>query len=179
MTKLKVLLNKITVVLILFLFIFICNTQSFAFDTNNIYIISEIDGDYLYVGGIGPNNYTKIQDAIDNASEKDFVFVYNDSSPYLENLIVNKTIYLIGEDKDSTVIDGKKISSVVNISANEVTVSGFTIQNSGNNIFDHVGIMISSSKNKIIGNIICYNEDGIFIKNTVFNLISFNIIKWN
>ena len=31
----------------------------------------------LYVGGTGPDNYTLIQDAINNASEGDFIFVYH------------------------------------------------------------------------------------------------------
>jgi len=35
------------------------------------------NGNTLYVGGSGPNNYTKIQDAIDNASNGDTVFVYS------------------------------------------------------------------------------------------------------
>ncbi len=39
-------------------------------------------GNTLYVGGDGPGNYTKIQDAINNASDGDTVFVYDDSSPY-------------------------------------------------------------------------------------------------
>jgi hypothetical protein len=34
-------------------------------------------GNWLYVGGSGPGNYTKIQDAIDNASNGDTVFVFN------------------------------------------------------------------------------------------------------
>ena len=33
-------------------------------------------GNWLYVGGSGPGNYTKIQDAIDNASDGDTLFVY-------------------------------------------------------------------------------------------------------
>jgi hypothetical protein len=31
----------------------------------------------LYVGGSGPGNFTKIQDAVDNASDGDTVFVYD------------------------------------------------------------------------------------------------------
>ena len=34
-------------------------------------------GDTLYVGGNGTGNYTSIQDAIDNASDGDTVYVYN------------------------------------------------------------------------------------------------------
>jgi pectin methylesterase-like acyl-CoA thioesterase len=44
----------------------------------------------LYVGGTGPNNYTKIQDAIDNASNQDTIFVYN--GIYQEHIIINKEI---------------------------------------------------------------------------------------
>jgi len=64
-------------------------------------------GNWLYVGGSGPGNYTRIQDAIDNASDwGDTVFVYDDSSPYYEFLIINKSISLIGENKDTTIIKG-------------------------------------------------------------------------
>ncbi|KAA0009241.1 MAG: hypothetical protein FE036_00850, partial [Thermoplasmata archaeon] len=42
----------------------------------------------LYVGGSGPNNYTKIQDAIDNASNGDTIKVYN--GIYKENVVINK-----------------------------------------------------------------------------------------
>ena len=49
----------------------------------------------LYVGGSGPGNYTKIQDAIDNASDGDTVFVYDDSSPYNEHLLIKKSILLV------------------------------------------------------------------------------------
>ncbi|UCD13584.1 MAG: hypothetical protein JSW60_08515, partial [Thermoplasmatales archaeon] len=64
------------------------------------------DGNTLYVGGDGPGNYTKIQDAIDDASDGDTVFVYDDSSPYQQESYLNieKSINLIGEDRDTTVI---------------------------------------------------------------------------
>ena len=51
-------------------------------------------GDTLYVGCLGPGCYSKIQDAIDDASDGDTVFVYDDSSPYYENVVVNKSINL-------------------------------------------------------------------------------------
>ncbi|MFH1101875.1 MAG: NosD domain-containing protein, partial [Methanobacteriota archaeon] len=87
-------------------------------------------GNILYVGGNGPNNYTRIQDAIDNASDGDTVFVFDDSSPYYENIIIEKSLTLIGEDKTTTVILGDESSDgiIVNISADDVSISGFTIQ---------------------------------------------------
>ena len=63
-------------------------------------------GNTLYVGGTGEGNYTSIQEAINYSFEVDTVYVYDDSSPYFENIIINKSIHLIGENKDTTVIDG-------------------------------------------------------------------------
>ncbi len=93
------------------------------------------DGKTLYVGGSGPGNYTMIQDAVNNAIDGDVVFVFNESSPYYENIKVDKSIHLIGEDKNSTIINGNKIGDVVSISSDNVYLSGFTIQNSGDDDF--------------------------------------------
>ncbi|RLF63839.1 MAG: hypothetical protein DRN31_01550, partial [Thermoplasmata archaeon] len=60
----------------------------------------------LYVGGSGPGNYTSIQSALDNASSGDTVFVYDDSSPYEECIVVDKSITIMGENRDTTAIDG-------------------------------------------------------------------------
>ena len=73
-----------------------------------------ISGSILYVGGSGPNNYTNIQDAINDASDGDTIFVYDDSSPYDESIIIDKSIQLIGENKYSTVISGSKLDRFVN-----------------------------------------------------------------
>jgi len=48
---------------------------------------------WLYFGGDGPGNYTKIQDAIDNTSDEDNIFVYN--GKYYENVNVTKSINMI------------------------------------------------------------------------------------
>jgi parallel beta-helix repeat protein len=137
------------------------------------------DGNYLYVGGDGPGNYTKIQYAINNASDGDTVFVYNGA--YLENVVVNKSINLIGEDKNSTIIDGNRSGHVVYIKTNWVNISGFTIRNGDNYNFAGVGIYITSKYNIIKGNKIAYNNhDGINIKNSSSNnTITQNIIISN
>ena len=130
-------------------------------------------GDILYVGGNGTGNYTKIQDAIDNASDGDTVFVYNDSSPYYENVVVNKSINLIGEDRNTTVIDGNMSGDVVYISADRVNINGLTIRNSAPGPGD-AGIDIRSNNNTISDNIISYNgqyhgSGGILIWGSISN----------
>ena len=62
-------------------------------------------GNWLYVGGSGPENYSTIQSAINNASSGDTIFVFN--GIYYENIILNKdSINLTGENKEKTIIDG-------------------------------------------------------------------------
>ena len=87
-------------------------------------------GNIYYVGGSGSGNYTKIQYAIDDASDGDTIFVYNDSSPYYENVNVTKSIQLIGENKNTTIIDGMSKSHVLYVKADNVYISGFTIRKS-------------------------------------------------
>jgi len=66
------LLRKSITIVIIILFLF-CNVSFTTLsDENNNPTIRT-----LYVGGSGPGNYTKIQDAIDDASYGDTVFVYN------------------------------------------------------------------------------------------------------
>ena len=77
--------------------------SSFARDIQPMSLVG-FDGNTLYVGGSGPNNYTTIQSAIDDAVDGDTVFVYDDSSPYYENVIINQSIDLIGEKRNTTSI---------------------------------------------------------------------------
>lgn len=130
----------------------------------------------IYVGGTGSGNYTSIQNAIDNASNGDTVFVYNGT--YHENVVVNKSITLIGENKESTIIDGKGTYHVVFIPSDEVNISGFTIQNSGN---IYSGILITNhSKYSVVSNcIILNNWDGISLGCSSNNVISNNMILDN
>jgi len=141
--------------------------------------VSTLDGNTLYVGGSGPGNYTTIQDAIDNASDGDTVFVYDDSSPYYENVVVDKSINLIGEDRNSTIIDGDALGDVVYVSADFVHITGFNIQNSGYDWQD-TGIDVRSEYNIINGNTIRSNNGhGVKLDNSFNNIISDNIISSN
>jgi parallel beta-helix repeat protein len=133
----------------------------------------------LYVGGTGPNNYTSIQAAINAANNGDTVFVYDDSSPYYEGVDVDKSINLIGENRDTTVIDGLGIWEVVHISADSVNITGFTIRNSGSSWPDDAGIDIDSNYNTITGNNIKNNYYGISLYSSSNNIISENIISLN
>jgi parallel beta-helix repeat protein len=75
---------------------------------------------------IVPDNYTTIQEAINNANDNDTIFVRNGT--YHEHVSVNKKILLIGENRDTTIIDGNGTGTVVYLETN-VTITNFTICN--------------------------------------------------
>lgn len=111
-----------------------------------------------------PSDYPTIQSAINAASNGDVIFV----SPgiYYENLDVNKSIGLLGIDAENTIINGGRKGNVVNITANYVGISGFTIRNSsvvGNSGEKNNGVYspIGNIAINITGNIITGNEVGL------------------
>jgi parallel beta-helix repeat protein len=111
---------------LLFILCVIPSSSGFKQDVKPLFLN---DGNVLYVGGIGPGNYSSIQGAIDDANPGDTVFVFDDSSPYYECLFLNKTISLVGEDRYSTVVDANVQGSVVEVYADGCLVSGFTLKN--------------------------------------------------
>jgi len=151
---------------------------------NNQIIKPSVRGGILYVGGSGPGNYSTIQSAINDSSDGDTVFVFDDSSPYYENVFINQSIDLIGENKDTTVIDGDYDNNVIQINANYVTISGFTLQNSGD-YFSDAGIKLGYYNNPInyttiFNNSIFNNENGIRLyEGSSYNNISDNNVSYN
>jgi len=138
-------------------------------------------GEMLYVGGVGPNNYTKIQDAVNASSDGDTIFVYKGT--YYEHIRVDKAIFLLGEDMGSTIIDGGGNGSVVKIGAN-VTISKFTIQQSGHLLNHDAGIINFVPNEKpytihIVGNCIKGNKNGVVLQNVHNARVTGNIFLNN
>jgi parallel beta-helix repeat protein len=125
-----------------------------SINENNLFINQQFRGDILYVGGTGPNNYSTIQKAINAAQNGDTIFVYSDT--YNEHILINKTITLIGEDKDTTIIEGDLTENIIKITANSVVVKSFTIKKGIIGIY-----IIQSSSHEIKDNIIINNWEGI------------------
>ena len=157
---------------------------------DNNTIIPTNMGNTLYVGGSGPGNYTRIQDAIDDAWDDDIIYVYDDSSPYYESLTIKRGITLIGEDRETTIIDGLKLfKTIISISADWVTIEGFTIQNCKPSAeIQCVGIRIFNGNHITISNNIITNNTheyaytaGIHIKGSIgnYNTIIDNIFVNN
>ena len=139
-------------------------------------------GDWLYVGGNGPGNYSIIQDAVDNASDGDTVFVYHGIYSYhYKNVcvMIEKQISLLGEDKYQTIIDGEGQSlDVIEIMASYVNISNFTIRGAGGGHGIYLTKFSSTLRNVNIHDTILLNnhDNSLFIRNANDSKIYNNII---
>ncbi|MEE9115947.1 MAG: NosD domain-containing protein [Thermoplasmata archaeon] len=130
-----------------------------------------------YVGGSNPGNYTTIQDAINDSAPGDIVYVYNGT--YNEHVVVDLPMSLIGEDRDTTIIDGSGSGDVINVTANWVNISGFTVKNSGPDGGD-AGIELYQVQNCHIANNTAISDTwGIFLESSANNTVSNNSASYN
>lgn len=121
---------------------------------------------WLYVGGGGPGNYSTIQSAISASSNGDTIFVY--SGTYPENIVIDKSITLFGENKNTTTISGDSLTATVNITAESVILQGFTIKNDGS----QDGIHTSTGSHQFINNIFTMTSRGIHLYYSSGNMIA-------
>ncbi len=91
---------------------------------------------------------TTIQQALRIAANGDTVLV--DAGDYHEkNILINKTIFLIGINHP--VLDGDNKYEIISVKANGVVVDGFTIITLGiSSIEDFAGIKIYNSRDVIV-----------------------------
>jgi parallel beta-helix repeat protein len=144
-----------------------------------------VKGSVLYVGGSGPGNHTSIQNAIDNAIPGDSIFVHNGT--YHEHVVIDKSLSLSGEDRNSTIINGGGSGDVINITASWVNITGFTIEASGSDQFyPHGGIRVGSGfsypgpDNCNITNItFSGNQAGIVLESSINNIVAENNLVGN
>jgi len=121
---------------------------------------------------IVPINYPSIQEAIDAANAGDTIFVQ--TGIYHENLFINKSISLIGEDRENTFIIGARADDVILVTSDHVIISNFTITSRYANT-DSAGIRLKWSDNSIISdNILTYNAYGIYLYSSSHNIIENN-----
>jgi parallel beta-helix repeat protein len=149
-------------------------------------------------------DFSSIQTAVDAADPGDTVKVFNGT--YNENIVINKALALLGESRDTTIIDGGEKGDVVLITKNNINFSGFKVINSGlnpsglpylgvrllsvnnstisnNNVSnnDHgIGLWTYSNNNLIEDNIAFYNNAGIVIADhSSYNMIRKNNASFN
>ncbi len=195
-------MKKIITLTVLAIFLFTFITISFnvehckASTANESVFVDQSNTQGPWDGTIN-NPYRTIQEGI-NAANDVKKTVYVSEGIYNEDIVVNKTINLVGQNKTITIINGSGNGHTVHVTKNNVNITGFTIKNSGdgfsdagiriasrhvnisnNNITDnHYGIYVNSDYNMIYGNIIISNWKGIRIPRNE-NIVTRNIIKNN
>lgn len=129
-------------------------------------------GETLHVGS--GQTYNSIQTAINNANQSDTVYVH--SGTYSENILIDKTITLTGEGKTNTIISGTG-DQTIEITANTVIVSGFTIENDETT---YACVFLNSVDNCEISNCnIKKGGNGIHLLNSNTNTIEDSTIEDN
>jgi nitrous oxidase accessory protein len=142
--------------------------------TNPIWISNPVPAT-IYV----PDDYAKIQWAVDNATEGDTIIVK--SGTYYENVWVNKRLILRGLDTDTgkPVVDARGSVTGLTLAAKGITVEGFFVRNSGAG-YPGIKILSSSNSNTLTNNTLSSNNDcGIMLEGSSNNNLSGNTISNN
>jgi parallel beta-helix repeat protein len=100
-------------------------------------------------------DFTKIQLAVDAASDGDIIYVY--AGTYNENVEVDKSLTLQGEDREDTIIDASGRGSSITVGVDGCTINGFNVMGSDDS-WVYAGIRLESNNNTITNNLINFNQ---------------------
>jgi len=123
-----------------------------------------------------PDDYAKIQWAVDSASDGDTIIVRDGT--YYENVLVNKMLTIRSENGSANcIVDGGGGGTVITLNADGIKIEGFTVRNSGSLLY--AGIKVFSNANKIAYNSITNNYNGIHLYYSSNNTIAKNNVSSN
>ncbi|UCD92850.1 MAG: right-handed parallel beta-helix repeat-containing protein [Methanobacteriota archaeon] len=136
--------------------------------TNSTGTLNVTKAGLITVDDDGPADYKTIQEAIDAANPRDKIFVY--AGTYPENVIVNKTVTLEGEDKEKVFVKGGG-GTVFLITADDVSMKYFTIQDG------YYGVFSDRTKGLVLSyNIIKNYTYGLYQNRTTDSWVTYNHI---
>jgi parallel beta-helix repeat protein len=125
---------------------------------------------------IVPDEYSTIQEAVNNAVDGDTILV--SAGTYYEHVTINKSISLVGENAETTIIDGNNTGHTVHILSDYVNVTGFTVQNSGSTHMPYLdaGFCLNCTVGCTISGNCAVNNDfaGISLLYSSQNIITYN-----
>jgi parallel beta-helix repeat protein len=128
------------------------------------------------VGYDQPADFTSIQEAVNsnNVVSGHTILVYE--GMYNESITINKSLTLIGEDRNATTINGDPNSDfVISVVASNVNIENFTIKKPFATYRDN-GIQLISSGCEVSHNNIIDIYDGISLYSWGNNLVSDNLV---
>ncbi len=129
------------------------------------------------VSSQGDADFQTIQAAINAVNSGDTVSVKKGT--YYEHLVVNKTLSLIGESKSFTIIDGTGNGEILSVSASNVTISNFKIQNAGFGAYGGVAVKGSSNNVSVLNNTMVNNRHGVVVESGALNTTISNNFIYN
>lgn len=119
--------------------------------------------------------YQFIQDGIDHAIDGDTVYVFHGF--YRENIVVSKSIELLGEDRYASIVGYSYSGTIVKIVAENVTLSGFSISDCGS-APNNAGVMVHTSNNVITNNNFRNNDNyGLYVIGATNEIYHNNFMK--
>jgi len=129
-----------------------------------------------------PDDYPSIKEAIEAANDGDTVFVRSGiyQQPMvgsdMPHLTISKSISLIGEDRNTTIIQGYTgfmFDHIIVVEADNVVIRGFTF------LYGFVGCVVLGSGCQIIENNFIGNDEGIGMGYGDGNTVSRNLFRGN
>jgi parallel beta-helix repeat protein len=100
---------------------------------------------------------------------------------YRENIVLNKSVLLLGENQSNTVIDGGGYGTVVSVKADNVGFVGFTVRSSGSNYPPYgndCGLLLDhSAGGNISSNIFVGNRVGVYVLFSENNILEDNMVN--
>ncbi|MBN2602899.1 MAG: right-handed parallel beta-helix repeat-containing protein [Candidatus Thermoplasmatota archaeon] len=181
-------MKKLFVILCCLLLIITIVPKTISLDdtANNIIYVDDDNVDGPWDGSL-EHPYRFIQEAIDNANDGNTIYVFN--GVYNKRIVIDKSVYLIGENKNKTIVTGSKTQMrVIQIEVSNVSISNFSLIDSNPTAFAQA---IYASKNdyciknvKISNCVIRDNGKGIYLVNVenitisgcdIYNQTSFSI----
>lgn len=113
----------------------------------NFAVSSEVISDKIFVDDDADISWydqyhvKTIQEALNNVSFGGTIIVYNGT--YRENITITKSLTLLGESKENTIIDGENKGDVIRVEIDDATISCITISNATtDDIWERWGIKI-------------------------------------
>ena len=146
----------------------------FSVSGKTIYVDNDFDNS---TDGWEDIRFKNIQSALDSAEVNDTIFVY--IGYYPENIMINKSIKLVGEDKDLVIIDGNSERDViiVNEEADNCFISNFSVTSEEKDY--NYGIHVYSDNVNISNNIVFDNYHGIKLHYSEKSIVFNNFVRDN
>jgi parallel beta-helix repeat protein len=161
-------------VLILCLFVVLCSVLYVTFNSAEV---ESSNGSNPVHNTTTGQDYTTIQEAINTANYGDSIVA--EAGIYNEDVVVNQTVSLTGEDRHNTIVNGSGNASVFYIRRDDVVVSNFTMQNNNMGSWGCVYFGSYRSNSNVSCNIIrncsvgvrCwdYSESNFIVDNQIVN----------